>query len=62
VRKDCPLSYRISADYGRVEVARSTTSQSDDLFGPTMNICSKINSKAPSNGVAIGGHRNVMEL
>src|SRR5215469_11439162 len=48
------LSYRISADYGRVEVARSATSQSDDLFGPTMNMCSKINSKAPTNGVAIG--------
>jgi CheY-like chemotaxis protein len=31
------VSYRISADYGRVEVARSTTSQSDDLFGPVMN-------------------------
>ena len=40
--------------YGRVEVARSATSQSDDLFGPTMNMCSKINSKAPTNGAAIG--------
>ena len=48
------LSYRISADYGRVEVARSTTSQSDDLFGPTMNMCAKINSKASPNGLAIG--------
>src|SRR5215471_15650266 len=44
----------IGADYGRVEIARSATSQSDDLFGPTMNMCSKINSKAPPNGVAIG--------
>jgi two-component system response regulator ChvI len=48
------LSYRISADYGRVEVARSATSESDDLFGPVMNMCSKINSKAPTNGIAIG--------
>jgi class 3 adenylate cyclase len=48
------LSYRISADYGRVEVARSATSQSDDLFGPIMNMCSNINSKASPNGVAIG--------
>ena len=48
------LSYRISADYGRVEVAKSATSQSDDLFGPIMNMCSKINSKALPNGVAIG--------
>jgi two-component system, OmpR family, response regulator ChvI len=48
------LSYRISADYGRVEVARSATSQSDDLFGPVMNMCSKINSMALPNGLAIG--------
>src|ERR687897_2171041 len=36
------VSYRISANYGRVEVARSSTSQSDDLFGSTMNMCAKI--------------------
>jgi two-component system, OmpR family, response regulator ChvI len=48
------VSYRISADYGRVEVARSTTSQHDDLFGPTMNVCSKINSKAKPNGIVFG--------
>jgi two-component system, OmpR family, response regulator ChvI len=48
------LSYRISADYGRVEIARSTTSQSDDLFGRTMNMCAKINSRASPNGIAIG--------
>ena len=48
------LSYRISADYGRVEIARSTTSQSDDLFGHTMNMCAKINSRASPNGIAIG--------
>jgi two-component system, OmpR family, response regulator ChvI len=47
------LSYRISADYGRVEVARSATSQSDDLFGPVKNMCSKINSMALPNGIAI---------
>jgi CheY-like chemotaxis protein len=48
------ISYRISAEYGRVEVAKSATSQSDDLFGPVMNMCSKINSKALPNGIAIG--------
>ncbi|MGB6529841.1 MAG: response regulator, partial [Candidatus Nitrosopolaris sp.] len=48
------ISYRISTEYGRVEVARSATSQSDDLFGPVMNMCSKINSKALPNGIAIG--------
>jgi two-component system response regulator ChvI len=49
------VTYRISADYGKVEVAKSTTSQEEDLFGPTMNLCAKINSKAPSNGMVIGG-------
>jgi two-component system, OmpR family, response regulator ChvI len=41
------VAYRISADYGKLEVARSTTLQHEDLFGSTMNLCAKINSKAP---------------
>ena len=49
------VSYRISADYGRVEVASSTSSRGEDLFGPTMNICTKINSLAEPNGIVIGG-------
>ena len=49
------VSYRISADYGRVEVASSTSSKGDDLFGCTMNICAKINSMAEANGIVIGG-------
>jgi two-component system response regulator ChvI len=49
------VSYRISADYGRVEVATSTSSKSEDLFGSTMNICAKINSMAEQNGIVIGG-------
>jgi class 3 adenylate cyclase len=49
-----PLNYRISVEYGKVEVAKSKSSQSDDLFGSTMNICAKINSKAPANGMVIG--------
>ena len=48
------LSYRISADYGRVEVARSLTSTSEDLFGPTVSLCAKINSKAEPNGMVVG--------
>ncbi len=50
------LSYRISADYGRVEVARSLTSTGDDLFGPTVNLCAKINSKSQPNGMVIGNN------
>lgn len=49
-----PIKYRISADYGEVSVARSVSSQSEDLFGSAMNICAKINSKARPNGLVIG--------
>jgi CheY-like chemotaxis protein len=49
-----PIKYRISADYGRVEVAKSTSSQCDDLFGSTMNLCAKINARAAANGMVIG--------
>ena len=37
-----------------MEVARSRSSQSDDLFGSAMNLCVKINSRAPANGMVIG--------
>jgi two-component system response regulator ChvI len=50
------LSYRISADYGKVEVAKSLTSTSEDLFGPVVNLCSKINSKASPNQMVIGNN------
>lgn len=50
------LSYRISADYGRVEVATSLTSATEDLFGSTVSICAKINSMAPANGMVIGSN------
>jgi CheY-like chemotaxis protein/class 3 adenylate cyclase len=50
-----PVSYRISADYGRVEVATSTSSRTEDLFGSPMNICAKINSMAEPNGIVTGG-------
>ena len=49
------IDYRISADYGRVGIVSSAISQNDDLFGPTINICSKINSKALPNQMVIGG-------
>ncbi len=49
------LHYRMSADYGRVDVVKSLTSTSEDLFGPTVNICAKINSIASPDGMVIGG-------
>ena len=55
-----PIKYRISADYGEVSVARSLSSQSEDLFGSAMNISAKINSKARPNGLVIG--ENLFEI
>jgi class 3 adenylate cyclase len=49
-----PIRYRISADYGQVSVAKSLSSQNEDLFGPAMNISAKINSLAKPNGLVIG--------
>jgi two-component system, OmpR family, response regulator ChvI len=50
------VNYRISADYGKVEVAKSATSETDDLFGSPMNLCAKINSLCPANAMVIGNN------
>ena len=49
------LKYRISADYGKVHMAKSYTSEMDDLFGTTVNLCAKINRYAKPNSMVIGG-------
>jgi two-component system, OmpR family, response regulator ChvI len=49
------VDYRISADYGKVEIATSASSMTEDIFGPTVSMCSKINIKALKNGLIIGG-------
>lgn len=48
------LSYRISCEYGCVVVAKLSTSSINDIFGNTINVCSRINSLASPNGVVIG--------
>ncbi|WP_268542858.1 cache domain-containing protein [Candidatus Nitrosotenuis cloacae] len=48
------ISYRISANFGPVRVAIIATSSIDDIFGSTVNICSKINSLAQPNTLVIG--------
>lgn len=48
-------SYRISLDYGKHEVVKDSNSDIVDIFGPTMCVCSKINSLAPPNCMVIGG-------
>jgi CheY-like chemotaxis protein len=59
-----PIGYRISADYGRLELAESKFSRDQDFFGPTMNLCAKINNKAPPNSMVIGGdlHQVIKKL
>src|SRR4029079_2050512 len=39
------ISYRLSADYGRLEVARCCTSENDDFFCSTIDLCLKKNFK-----------------
>ena len=48
------LDYKISATYGSVKVAESTTSKISDIFGPTVNRCFKINSFCPKNSIVVG--------
>ena len=47
------IRYRISANYGKLELATSTNSYGVDLFGPAVNICSKINHLALPNQMVI---------
>jgi class 3 adenylate cyclase len=49
------IDYRISCDYGQVILARSKHSVLDDIFGTTVNVCSRINGIANPNTVVIGG-------
>jgi len=49
-----PFNYRISMDYGLVEVALGSNNKEVDLFGSVVNECAKINSLSKSNGLVIG--------
>lgn len=49
------VDYRISADYGSVVLMKSSNSTSIDMIGPPVNMCSKINHAAATNGAVIGG-------
>lgn len=48
------ISYRISAMFGPVRVAIIATSAIDDIFGSTVNVCSKINPLARPNSLIVG--------
>ena len=49
------LHYRVSADYGKAVLAKSSNSTHHDIFGTPVNMCSKINSRAAPNTAVIGG-------
>jgi adenylate cyclase len=48
------IKYRVSMDFGTVMLANSVASSNDDIFGSTVNVCSKINRIAKPNGIVIG--------
>lgn len=54
-RKISAIHYRVSLDYGPLMIARYATSSCRDIFGPTVNLCSKINHLAKSDQLVIGG-------
>ncbi len=49
-----PINYRISINYGLVEVALGSNNKEVDLFGSVVNECAKINCLSKSNGLIIG--------
>jgi class 3 adenylate cyclase len=48
------IQYRISLDYGPLMMAKCIISSSKDIFGPTVNLCAKLNNLAKPNGLVIG--------
>ncbi len=49
------IDYRVSCDYGKITIAQSPDTFVDDIFGPTVNVCAKINIAAYPNSIVIGG-------
>lgn len=48
------ISYRVSIDYGKVERTQIKGFDKEDLFGSTVNFCSKINLFATPNSIIVG--------
>ncbi|MDX1441510.1 MAG: adenylate/guanylate cyclase domain-containing protein [Nitrosopumilaceae archaeon] len=49
------INYRVSLDYGKVVIMKSSASRIPDLIGPPVNMCAKINHLSSPNGIVIGG-------
>ncbi len=48
------INYRVSSDFGRMMIGYSDMSTVEDIFGPVVNMCSKINPLASPNSMVIG--------
>ena len=49
------VNFRVSADFGPVIIMKSNVSDSLDMIGSPLNMCSKINHLADKNQCVIGG-------
>ena len=49
------IDYRISSDYGPTLIAMCEKTEQEDIFGNSVNMCSKINRLAKKNTSVIGG-------
>ena len=49
------VDFRISLDYGKVIMMKTSNCNYIDIIGPPVNMCSKINHFASINGLVIGG-------
>lgn len=49
------VNFRISLDYGKVIIMKTSNCNYIDILGPPVNMCSKINHFASINGLVIGG-------
>ena len=49
------IDYRISADFGEIIIMKSNNTDSLDMIGPPLNMCSKINHAAGRNECVVGG-------
>jgi class 3 adenylate cyclase len=49
------IDYRISSDYGPTLIATCEKTTQEDIFGNSVNMCSKINRLAEKNSFVVGG-------
>jgi len=54
------ISYRVSADFGKVWIGYCNSSIVGDIFGSVVNMCAKINSIAKPNTMVIGNDLYLM--